>query len=98
MPCCNYHYKLQLKSWQDLIKEAKYIDINGIHFPSGYCITKESFSEALKVNYFIYAMDTGFMGALTYFKKDGTQPPYIDGLAKQPIWDYIPIKENKCRK
>lgn len=94
----NYHYKLQLKSWQDLIKDAEYVDINGIHFKNGYIITKYSFAEALRVNYFLYAIDTGFMGALAYFKKDGTQPSYINDLAKQPIWDYIPIKELKCNE
>lgn len=94
----NYNYKLQIKSWQDLIRDAEYVDINGIHFKNGYTITKSIFAETLRTDYFLYAIDIGFMGALAYFKKDGSQAPYINDLAKQPIWDYIPIKENKCNE
>ena len=90
-----YDYKLQLKSWQDLIKECEYVSEEGMVFKTGYIIDKNSFSSALRDDFYLYAIDTGFMSALAYFTKDGNQDPCIDGLAKQPIWDYIPLRENK---
>lgn len=91
----NYDYILQLKSWQDLIKDCEYVNSEGMVFNTGYIVTKESFTSALRDDFYLYAIDTGFMGALAYFKKDGTQAPYIHNLAKQPIWDLILIKEDK---
>ena len=90
-----YDYKLQLKSWQDLIKDSKYVSEEGIVFSTGYIVDKNSFVSALREDFYLYALDSGFMGALAYFNKDGNQAPYINDLAKQPIWDYILLKENK---
>ena len=91
-----YDYKLKLKSWQDLVRDCEYIDEEGLVFKTGYIVTKESFACALRDDFYLYAIDTGFMGVLAYFNKYGKQAPYINELAKQPIWDYIVMeRENK---
>ena len=90
-----YDYILKLKSWQDLVRDCEYINEEGLVFKTGYIITQNSFCSALRENYYLYAIDTGFMEALAYFNKDGNQAPYINNLAKQPIWNYILLKNKK---